>query len=222
MTAGRPFARPLADGVGRVPPLVSAGTGLVGCAGWPPPRGPRAVARVVRPLASPGVGPRPRPGVPPGAGRSAPWSPPGRSRPRCGATRRHRPACDRLCWGASAWRLAGAGRPGVRRGRGPVTRGTTDEPARPVASLSPRVGLPLPERAVSAPAGRRQPPAGSSWRRATRCGPWPPAGLRRDAADAEVAATLAAIYALNRAVVGADPDLIRPGQRLRLPRPPRR
>jgi hypothetical protein len=40
------------------------------------------------------------------------------------------------------------------------------------------------------------------------------------ATAAEVAAYWPRIYALNRAVVGADPDLLRPGQLLRLPDPP--
>lgn len=38
------------------------------------------------------------------------------------------------------------------------------------------------------------------------------------ASDAAIVAHWQRIYALNRTVVGADPDLIRPGQRLRLPR----
>ena len=43
------------------------------------------------------------------------------------------------------------------------------------------------------------------------------ADLPRDAGPAEIAARWQAIYRLNRAVIGADPDLIHPGQRLVLP-----
>lgn len=43
--------------------------------------------------------------------------------------------------------------------------------------------------------------------------------LPPDAPTADVARRWPAIHALNRAVIGPDPDLIRPGQRLRLPRP---
>jgi nucleoid-associated protein YgaU len=87
------------------------------------------------------------------------------------------------------------------------------------------VGLALPDR-VSAPAvGRPVARAGalpgpahevvvrpgdSLWRIAE-------ASLPAGAGDAEVDARCRALYAANRAVVGADPDLIHPGQRLRLP-----
>lgn len=43
------------------------------------------------------------------------------------------------------------------------------------------------------------------------------AGLPAGAGDAAVAARVARLYAANRATVGPDPDLIRPGQELRLP-----
>ena len=43
------------------------------------------------------------------------------------------------------------------------------------------------------------------------------AGLPAGAGDAEVAARVAQVYAANRATIGPDPDLIRPGQELRLP-----
>jgi hypothetical protein len=44
--------------------------------------------------------------------------------------------------------------------------------------------------------------------------------LGRDADAAAIAQHTAALHALNRPVVGDDPDLIRPGQRLRLPPSP--
>lgn len=53
-------------------------------------------------------------------------------------------------------------------------------------------------------------PGDSLWRIA--------AGLRGpDAPDADVAAVVVRLHALNRAEIGPDPDLIQPGQRLRLP-----
>jgi hypothetical protein len=72
-------------------------------------------------------------------------------------------------------------------------------------------GLPLPDRAVAAPpavgAGR---PRDSLWAIARR-------DLGPDADDAAITARWHEIYELNRTVVGADPDLIQPAQRLRLP-----
>ena len=49
---------------------------------------------------------------------------------------------------------------------------------------------------------------------------WELAGrdLPREAGDRAVAERVRDIHAANRAVIGADPDLIRPGQRLRMPR----
>jgi LysM domain len=44
------------------------------------------------------------------------------------------------------------------------------------------------------------------------------AGLPPDTDDATVAARVGEIHRANRAVIGADPDLIRPDQRLRMPR----
>jgi nucleoid-associated protein YgaU len=46
------------------------------------------------------------------------------------------------------------------------------------------------------------------------------AGLGPEAGPAEIAARWRAIYRLNRAVIGADPDVISPGQRLVLPPDP--
>lgn len=100
-------------------------------------------------------------------------------------------------------------------------------PSRPAAVegvLDRLEGLPLPDRAVDAPPApeRGEPPSRRTvrpgdnlWRLAEtdlrdRTGAWP--------SDAEVAVGTARLYAANRAVIGADPDLILPGQRLRLPR----
>lgn len=43
--------------------------------------------------------------------------------------------------------------------------------------------------------------------------------LPAGASDAQVAAATRLLHAVNRAVIGADPDLIQPGQQLRLPPP---
>jgi LysM repeat protein len=87
-------------------------------------------------------------------------------------------------------------------------------------------GLPLPERAVAPP--RRGPgthlrphrvvsvqPGDTLWAIAER-------DLPADALAGEVASRWHAIYAANRLVIGPDPDVIRPGQRLRLPALPRK
>jgi hypothetical protein len=79
-------------------------------------------------------------------------------------------------------------------------------------------GLPLPDRAVAPP--RRSPaptrtvvvaPGDSLWSIAQR-------DLPPDAPDGEVVARWHAVYAANRRVIGPDPGLIEPGQRLHLPR----
>lgn len=89
--------------------------------------------------------------------------------------------------------------------------------------LSVLVGLPLPERAVAPAAAetRASRPQRSSdvvvrpgdclWSIAAR-------DLPPDATDLQIASRWHEIYAANRAVVGADPDRLEPGQRLHLPR----
>ncbi|MDQ6935549.1 MAG: LysM peptidoglycan-binding domain-containing protein [Actinomycetota bacterium] len=94
-------------------------------------------------------------------------------------------------------------------------------------------GLPLPDRPVGAlrhrvpaqPTGHRSPerprlwrssrlivvaPGDSLWRIASRL-------LPPDADDGAVARATTALYQANRAAIGADPDLILPGLRLRIP-----
>lgn len=90
-------------------------------------------------------------------------------------------------------------------------------PPGPTTSVS---GLPLPDRAASPEAGAvpeedraaeivTVSPGDSLWSIAARRHP--------DASDAEIEAQWRGIYALNRAEIGADPDLITPAQRLRMP-----
>jgi hypothetical protein len=85
-----------------------------------------------------------------------------------------------------------------------------------LAALS---GLPLPDRAVTAgPSGAptvgprtvRVQSGDSLWSLAAR-------DLPAGSPDALVAARWRAIYAANRSLIGPDPDVIVPGQRLRLP-----
>ena len=82
-------------------------------------------------------------------------------------------------------------------------------------------GLPLPDRAVG-PAHARPTdrpaattvvvsPGDCLWTIAA-------ADLPRDAGLAEITARWQAIYRVNRALIGADPSLVHPGQRLVLPR----
>ncbi|MBB3040867.1 LysM peptidoglycan-binding domain-containing protein [Nocardioides sp. LMS-CY] len=80
-------------------------------------------------------------------------------------------------------------------------------------------GLPLPDRAV-APAAEPDSPSGlgrvvvspgdSLWAIAAR-------RLGPGASNAEIDAEWRRIYAVNRSEIGADPDLITPAQRLRMP-----
>lgn len=96
----------------------------------------------------------------------------------------------------------------------PGTAGV-DPPAAsgPVAGVL--TGLPLPERAT---AGTTTPegsvhvvrPGDSLWAIAA-------SRLPEDATDAEITASWQAVHRANRAVVGPDPDLVHPAQRLRVP-----
>lgn len=97
-----------------------------------------------------------------------------------------------------------------------------------VSAGGPGIGVDwptVPGRSISAPAA----PAGraGSATQAVVVAPgqclWDIAAdrLGRDATDAQVAAEWQRWYATNRAVIGPDPDLIRPGQRLIAPEPNR-
>jgi hypothetical protein len=103
-------------------------------------------------------------------------------------------------------------------------RGASDPPE-PGAAATVLVGLPVPDRATTTtqwlgllthPRERTAPAvvvvaAGDSlWGLAAR-------SLPTTADDAEIERRWREIYRANREVVGADPDLIRPGQRLVLP-----
>ena len=137
-----------------------------------------------------------------------------------------------------AWR----GRPGRRRVSAPLRRvvllccgialaapsgvSAADEHPAPTPALA---GLPMPDRAT----GAAHPPAHHPGHRATprtvvvRAGDclWrlAAADLPADASAARISARWQAIHRLNVAVIGPDPDLIHPGQRLVLPaRPVRR
>lgn len=98
----------------------------------------------------------------------------------------------------------------------------TATPGHPHQDLGPQAAmtrLPLPERAVAAPtASPAASPAGmvvvrpgdTLWAIARR-------SLPAHATDADIDARWHRIHAANRDVIGPDPDLIRPAQRLRIP-----
>ena len=128
-------------------------------------------------------------------------------RPHAGSAARLRPAVP--CWpvSASCWPVAapscGAG---VRRA------GSARSTARHASGL----GLPVPARPTgSAYAVPRQrvevQPGDSLWRLARAAAPARPPRTQ------DVARLVARTYRANRTVIGPDPDLIRPGQRLRIP-----
>jgi hypothetical protein len=95
-------------------------------------------------------------------------------------------------------RTTGAPARGARPARVPPTTPATVRPAVPAGDVAPE------EREVTVRTGD------SLWRIAR-------AHLPADADAATVTRTWQAIHAANRSVIGADPDLIRPGTRLRLP-----
>lgn len=94
-------------------------------------------------------------------------------------------------------------------GSGPV------DPSVDAAIATALDGLPLPDRATGAPARSRAHggetiavrPGDSLWRIARRL-------LPVDTADSAVADAVARLYAANRREIGADPDLLVPGQHL--------
>ncbi|GAA5150380.1 hypothetical protein GCM10023340_27380 [Nocardioides marinquilinus] len=88
--------------------------------------------------------------------------------------------------------------------------GAAGRPHRPDRSGSTAAPLPRAEAAPTPVDAVRVRPGDSLWSISTD-------RLGHDADAAEVAAHTAALHALNRPVVGPDPDVIHPGQRLRLP-----
>ncbi len=122
---------------------------------------------------------------------------------------RWRPARSIGC--PRAWRVALVGAVLV------VLGASASQADAPGSALESRVldGLRLPDRAtgsVSDPDGYRVRAGDSLWRIAR-------AQLGARAGPRAVAAYVAALHHLNRAGIGADPDLIRPGLELRLPSP---
>jgi hypothetical protein len=85
-------------------------------------------------------------------------------------------------------------------------------------------GLPPPERVLGALRPPSTPPAAPDRVHVVRAGDtlWDiaAADLEGRADDAGITAHWHRIYRLNRAVIGADPHLIDPGQELRMPTPP--
>lgn len=76
----------------------------------------------------------------------------------------------------------------------------------------------MPERSQLANDGPRRPDSGSWYRVRTGDSLWSIAAATSRSWDPELLVTLTKqIHALNRAVIGPDPDLILPGQLLRLP-----
>jgi nucleoid-associated protein YgaU len=89
-------------------------------------------------------------------------------------------------------------------------------PAPTGSSNRGQVGLPVPARPVGLPpAVPRQrvevQPGDSLWRLSEQ-------RSRAAATDQDIARLVARTYRANRGVIGADPDVIRPGQHLQLPR----
>lgn len=100
----------------------------------------------------------------------------------------------------------GTPRPTARPTAGPATRG----PAADLGVLGPRPPRDAPDRTAPAPSTVTVVPGDSLWAiAAARLGP--------DAGAAEVAAAWPRWFAANREVVGADPDLLLPGQVLHAP-----
>lgn len=116
----------------------------------------------------------------------------------------------RLLLGACGVALASGLTPTL--GAADATPGSPHEDsARPSITVA---GLPLPDRAIGVRAVPRfltVRPGDSLWAIAGR-------DLDPGATTAEIDAHWRELYRLNRALIGPDPDLIHPGQRIRLPR----
>jgi LysM repeat protein len=123
------------------------------------------------------------------------------------------------------------------QGTGPDVTAGSHVATRGAALDTALEGLPLPDRVIDRATDRQRPPT----RVARSVSPTPapgPAGadvvvapgdslwriasrrLPHGTGDATVAATVAALYAANRAVVGPDPDRLEPGQHLVFPDQP--
>jgi nucleoid-associated protein YgaU len=107
--------------------------------------------------------------------------------------------------------LAAAALSAVGLGAGPA--GASDTSGHPTGAEA-LVGLHLPDRPVGAVAAEAPEdvvvrPGDSLWQIARRHAP--------DASPAAVAAAVRALHRHNAEVIGPDPDLIHPGQRLRVP-----
>jgi nucleoid-associated protein YgaU len=129
-----------------------------------------------------------------------------------------------------AWHLPGGVRRALLAACGAALVGSVASPALADGGGHGRqvlVGLPLPDRATAP----RHDPAADEDGRSTGPSPhlavvsagdslWSIAaeGLPAEASDARITARWHAIYAANRSRIGPDPDLLEPGQRLRLPR----
>lgn len=121
-----------------------------------------------------------------------------------------------LVGGLASPSLAAPGPPAADpAGAATVTSTETDAGRSTNPATDRLAGLPIPDRALDGP---RRPahavvvvlPGQSLWHLAE-------ASLPRRTPAAEVAARTRAVHHLNRARIGPDPDLIHPGQRLRLP-----
>ena len=102
----------------------------------------------------------------------------------------------------------------------PATPGQAHVDHTGAAAASLLQGLPLPDRATGAlPGGARPVPAVVAVRPGDSLWSIAEATLPDHAPVAAVAEQSRRLHAANRHLIGPDPDLIRPGQRLRLPRP---
>ena len=110
---------------------------------------------------------------------------------------------------------------------GVVVAGALSQPASAAGDDARRdslAGLPMPERALGAAITAAHHPAAAARSLVVRPGDslWSLAAeeLGRHASTSAVEARWRSIYRLNRALIGPDPDLIRPGQLLELPPSP--
>jgi nucleoid-associated protein YgaU len=125
------------------------------------------------------------------------------------------------CLAAELWRARSEGRRArVRQVLLACCGAALVVPAGQAAADDGLAGLPIPDRAVGPAHPHRAAPPRSVVVAVGDC-LWTlaAADLPSGAGAAEVTSRWHAIYRLNRGVIGADPDLIRPGQVLLLPAP---